>query len=70
MHHAAKHIAGLGVALLDVLPYGLDQRGVAGLVALHYLAGRFVDHNYVVVFIYYLHVSGVGMMGTGVRARQ
>ena len=51
----AEHIAGLGVFLTDIVLDGLRKGLVAGLVALHYLAGLLAHHNNMVVFVYYLH---------------
>ena len=39
MHDTAEHVAGFGVFLFKI--------------SLHYLSGEFVDHDYMVVLIYY-----------------
>lgn len=55
MAHADEDVAGLGVFLLEPGCNGLAEGCVAGLVALHYLAGSLVDDDDVVVFVEYLH---------------
>ena len=55
VHRAEEHLAGLGVALLDIRLHIVGKRAVARAVALHYLAGLLVDYYYMVVFVNYLH---------------
>ena len=53
--NAEKDGAGLGITLLDVGLDALGERLVAGLVALHNLAGGLADDDDVVVLVEYLH---------------
>ena len=55
--HAQEHVAGFVIFLLDPRFHRIDERRVAGAVALHQLAGGFVHDDDVVVFIYYFHDS-------------
>ena len=51
MNHAEEHLTRLLVLLLDILLYGLTERFVARLVALHYLATLLRDDDDVVVLV-------------------
>ena len=55
VHDAAKHIAGLGIFLLNPTLKCLDKRLIARLIALHNLAGQFIHYNYMIVFVDYFH---------------
>ena len=55
VHQSAEHIAGLGIFFLYICAHGLHQRRVAGFIALHDLAGRLVDHNYMVILVDHFH---------------
>ena len=51
MHQTKEYIAGLVVALGNVLLYRIQKRGVASLIALHDLT-RFLGYdNYVIIFV-------------------
>ena len=57
MHNTYEHIAGLGIALLDIALKAFRKRFVAGLVALHDFPGNLIDYNYMIVFVEYFHLS-------------
>ena len=53
--HAQKYRAWLTASFLDVGLGGIGQCGIARLIALHYLACRFVYYQQVVVFVEDVH---------------
>lgn len=55
VYYSAEDVARFIVFLLQILLHHLRQRTVARAVPLHDLSGTLVDHNYMIVFIYYFH---------------
>lgn len=57
MHNTAKYVSRLVVFLFKIIFDMFGEWGVSGLVSLHDFSRRFVDNNYVIVFVYYFHVK-------------
>ena len=56
MNQTTKHIARLGISLLNILTHNLHKRSVARLIALHNLARTLIDDDDVIVFVDYFHL--------------
>ena len=55
VYDPAEHVARFIILLFKIVLHHLGERAVARLVALHYFPCPFVDHNDMIVFVYYVH---------------